>query len=263
MLNLPPGDFPIEILRVGIGWGSQFGGSPNVLEEAIRIYGAGLPNPGTPIFSLDGPQLTDGVVNEFNLEPLPGEIIVNSGPFTVALEFQNSNAGDPFSPTVVHDGNGCQVGKNVIYAVPGGWLDACMAGVSGDWIFYVVWRPASCGDPTLVGSVPDGDDVPGVPLTVDKFGANLLLSWDSSCATTDTDYEIYEGLIGTYYSHVAKLCSTSGATGAVVFPSAASNYYVVVPRNADNEGSYGRDSVGNERPIGGAQCKPRQSGACP
>src|SRR5258705_11719305 len=67
VLNLPPAVFPIEILRVGIWWGSQFGGSPDTLEQAIRIYGAGLPNPGAPIFSLDGPQPTDGVINEFNL----------------------------------------------------------------------------------------------------------------------------------------------------------------------------------------------------
>ena len=42
-----------------------------------------------------GPVLTDGVINEFDLEPLPGEIIIDSGPFTVTLEFLSQNAGDP------------------------------------------------------------------------------------------------------------------------------------------------------------------------
>ncbi|HYM81180.1 MAG TPA: FlgD immunoglobulin-like domain containing protein [Candidatus Limnocylindria bacterium] len=144
LLNAPSDHYPIEILRVGIGWGSQDGGAPQSLEEAIHIYGTGLPSPGLPLFSLEGPQLTDGVINEFDLEPMPGEIIVPSGPFTVTLEFANPNAGDPFAPSMVHDGNGCQGGKNVVYAIPGGWNDACALGVSGDWIVYVVYRKMSC-----------------------------------------------------------------------------------------------------------------------
>ena len=95
VFNPPAGDFPLEILKVGVGWGSQFGGAPGQLEQAINIYAAGLPNPGVPIFSLPAPQLVDGVINEFDLEPLPGEITVVSGPFTVTVEFLNQNAGDP------------------------------------------------------------------------------------------------------------------------------------------------------------------------
>ncbi len=151
VLTAPAGDYPLEILRVGIAWGSQFGGSPQSLEEAIHIYAGGLPNPGTPIFSLPGPVMTDGFLNEFDLEPLPGEITVMSGPFTVALEFLNQNAGDIYAPSVVSDGNGCQAGKNVVYAQPGGWSDACGLGVSGDWVMYAVYRPC-------VGSVGVGDD---------------------------------------------------------------------------------------------------------
>lgn len=141
VLNAPVSHYPLEILRIGVGFGSQFGGNPLQIEEAIHVYDAGLPNPGAPIFSLVGPQLADGVINEFDIEPLPGEVTVAGGPFTVSLEFYNSNAGDPFAPTVVHDGNGCQLGKNVVFAIPGGWTDACLLGVSGDWVFYVVYRP--------------------------------------------------------------------------------------------------------------------------
>ncbi|MCH8243719.1 MAG: hypothetical protein IH897_14080, partial [Planctomycetes bacterium] len=81
--------------------------------------------------------------NEYNLEPVPGDIIINSGPFTVTLEFMNANAQDIYAPSVVHDGNGCQPGKNVIFAIPGGWMDACAAGVTGDWVMYAVYRAAS------------------------------------------------------------------------------------------------------------------------
>jgi hypothetical protein len=145
VLDAPSDHYPIEILRVGIGWGSQYGGTPQSLEEAIHIYEAGLPAPGTPVFSLPGPVMTDGAINEFDLEPLPGEIIIDSGPFTVTLEFANSNAGDPFAPSMVHDGNGCQSGKNVVFAIPGGWYDACLLGVTGDWVVHVIYRQVNCG----------------------------------------------------------------------------------------------------------------------
>jgi FlgD Ig-like domain len=138
VLAVPAEHFPIEILRVGVGWGSAFGGAPNSVESAIHIYPAGLPNPGTPVFSLEGPVLHDGFINEFNLEPLPGEITLTSGPFMVSLEFANSNAGDPFAATVVHDGSACQSGKNTVY--DGTWRNACQLGVSGDWVFYAVYR---------------------------------------------------------------------------------------------------------------------------
>jgi hypothetical protein len=140
VFTLPPSAYPIEILKVGIGWGSQIGGAPQSLEEAINIFAGGLPNPGSPIFSLPGPLLNDGAINEFNLQLIPGNKTIASGPFTVTLEFNNSNAGDIFAPSVVHDGNGCQSGKNVIFAVPGGWMNACAAGVTGDWVFYVKYR---------------------------------------------------------------------------------------------------------------------------
>ncbi|HEX5131679.1 MAG TPA: FlgD immunoglobulin-like domain containing protein [Candidatus Krumholzibacteria bacterium] len=139
VFQLPASAYPIEITRVGIGWGSQFGGTGQSVEAAINIYGGGLPSPGSPIFSLVGPQLTDGVVNEFNLAPIPGEIIVNSGPFMVALEFYNENAGNFFAPSIVHDGNGCQSGKNTVYS-GGVWFDACALGVTGDWVIYVKYR---------------------------------------------------------------------------------------------------------------------------
>ena len=89
-----------EILKVGIGWGSQFGGAPQSLEQAIHIYQGGLPNPGAPIFTLPGPLLNDGFINEFDLELIPGNKVIPSGPFTVTLEFLNQNAGDIFAPSV-------------------------------------------------------------------------------------------------------------------------------------------------------------------
>jgi hypothetical protein len=141
VLDAPAAHYPLEILRIGIGWGSVFGGNPAQIEEAIHVYPGALPTPGTPLFTLPGPQFNDGFINEFNVEPLPGEVNVNSGPFTVSVEFLNQSAGNQFASSVVHDGNGCQAGKNAVLAIPGGWFDACVLGVTGDWVMYVVYRP--------------------------------------------------------------------------------------------------------------------------
>jgi hypothetical protein len=260
----PPEHFPIEILRVGIGWGSQVGGTQPSVEDSINIYEGGLPSPGESIFSLSGPQLTDGVINEFDLEPFAGEILVNEPPFTVTLWFLNSNANNPFAASVVHDGLGCQPGKNVVYAIPGGWTDGCALGITGNWVFYVVYRQVNCGGSGGNGSVPDGDIVPGAPMTCTRVaGGDIEFSWSASCSSTDDDYEIYEGSLDSFYSHAAKLCTTGGTTTATVSPASGDRYYLVVPRDATTEGSYGRNSAGDERQAGSPKCVDSGTVSCP
>src|SRR5262245_63721763 len=39
VFTAPAAHYPLEILRVGIAWGSQSGGAPSSLEQAIHIYG--------------------------------------------------------------------------------------------------------------------------------------------------------------------------------------------------------------------------------
>lgn len=262
VFNPPADHFPIEILRVGIGWGSQLGGTQPSVEDSINIYQGGLPSPGPAIFSLSGPQFSDGAINEFDLEPFAGEIIVNEPPFTVSLWFLNSNANNPFAASVVHDGAGCTPGRNAVYAIPGGWMDGCGLGITGNWVFYVRYRRVNCiaGN----GSVPDGDLVAGTPMTATRTaGGQVELAWSASCAAGDDDYEIYEGDLGVFYSHAAKLCTTGGATTATITPGTSSRYFVVVPRSATNEGSYGRDGSGVERPPAIATCKTPATPACP
>lgn len=131
----------LEILRVGIAWGSQFGGSPQSLEQAVHVYESGLPVPGAPVFSLVGPVLNDGFINEFDLATQGGPAVVANDDFMVALEFLNSNSSDLFAPSVVHDGSGCQAGRNTVRVESGSWLDACSLGVGGDWVMYAVYQP--------------------------------------------------------------------------------------------------------------------------
>lgn len=232
VFTLPASAYPIEILKVGIGWGSQFGGNPQSFQEAIHIYAGGLPNPGAPIFSLPGPVLNDGVINEFNLGPLPGEIVIASGAFTVTLEFATDS--DIFSPSMVHDGNGCQAGKNVVYAVPGGWLNACALGVTGDWVVYVKYRSlkvtASASPPQVVFSNVPANQATCNNVNITNTGCDtLLIHGISGCGTVPFSIDT---------TATAHLVPPGGSTpvGVCVTPTSASptNCSITVKSNASN-----------------------------
>ena len=93
---------------------------------------------------------------------------------------------------------------------------------------------------------------------------DLTLIWTASCSEGAIDYGIYQGTIGSWYSHTLKDCHDDPpALTEEVTPAAASSYYLVVPQNGIEEGSYGLATAG-ERPVGAAQCIGLQSiTACP
>lgn len=138
----PPEHYPIEVLKVRIAWGAALGSPAPVAGAAVHLYGAGLPNPGAPQLSLAGPVLTSGVLNEYDVTGLPGSVVA-SGPFSVTLEFGTANAGMFLKPSVVSSGS-CKPGVNLIRDQGGSWLDACAAGVTGNWVFEVTYRIGSC-----------------------------------------------------------------------------------------------------------------------
>lgn len=116
--------------------------------------------------------------------------------------------------------------------------------------------------PAGAGTVPDGQFVAGAPLTVNRSGGDVSLSWATACGPA-VDYAVYEGQLGFPNSLVSRLCSTGGATTATLAPNQDAAYYIVVPLNAGNEGSYGRDSAGNERAPAATACATQQITACP
>ncbi len=91
---------------------------------------------------------------------------------------------------------------------------------------------------------------------------NLRLAWGASCHPEDDDYEVYEGALGDFTSHAARLCTTLGAQTVDLGMPGGSTYYLVVPAHGVLEGSYGKSSAGVERPQGGAACHPRVVRAC-
>ena len=101
------------------------------------------------------------------------------------------------------------------------------------------------------------------PLTVDKSGDDIVLSWGHSCLASDGDSEVYEGTIGTFTSHVPVTCATGGALAWTLTPAAGNRYYLVVPTNGVGEGSYGVDGASVERPPSLSACRAQSIDACP
>ena len=153
-----------DIVAVQVYWGSQLGGSPSSLETSISVLGTGtfpaagsvLQTQGAMNAIVAGPTLIDGQINEFRfLDPIttlnPLQVPVTNGQtFVVSLEFLNTNTpGSPFVPTVVYDTDGCQTGRNAVNAMPGGWTDACLAGVTGDFMIRAVVDCSTASVPAL------------------------------------------------------------------------------------------------------------------
>ena len=118
--------------------------------------------------------------------------------------------------------------------------------------------------PALLSEVPAGGRVTGVRVRKGA-GSSIVLDWYPSCSAADDDYEVYEGTVGTWNSHVpvTGLCSTAGATTATFVPDTGDRYYLVVPTNGPMEGSYGKDSAAAERPPSTTPCVIQNLGTCP
>jgi hypothetical protein len=117
---------------------------------------------------------------------------------------------------------------------------------------------------TAAGAVPDGVNVPGNPLAIMFDGTDITLIWSATCLQSDNDFAVYEGTLGQFSSHSARMCSTGGMISATFSAPAGNAYYLVVPNNGTNEGSYGRDSLSFERTPAATSCMPQElSATCP
>ena len=93
---------------------------------------------------------------------------------------------------------------------------------------------------------------------------SVSLTWDASCSGNDTDYAVYDGKLGNFTSHRPVVCSTGGNTESSPFiPEPGDRYFLVVPRHATHEGSYGTDSEEDQRPPSGLACLPQGTLSCP
>jgi hypothetical protein len=112
--------------------------------------------------------------------------------------------------------------------------------------------------------VPSPGDV-GASLRVNKGPSNrLVVTWASQCPSSGANAGIFEGQIGSWSSHTAVDCDDAGGDQSEqITPGSGNRYYLVVPFKGTDEGSYGRNSAGVERPAGATTCAPMQAaGGC-
>ena len=142
------------------------------------------------------------------------------------------------------------------------------SGPDGIWKFEVDFNGTTTVRPFNIGGTPAGR-VPGDATTESHLsaakgaGSGIAIAWPASCLTTDTNYGIYEGPIGSWASHTSLVCSTAGATSFTVTPTRADAYYLVVATNGTKDGSYGTTSAGVERAAAAVPCHPQEIGSCP
>jgi hypothetical protein len=115
--------------------------------------------------------------------------------------------------------------------------------------------------PILGHEAAPGGRISGLTATKGA-GSSITLNWFPSCSAADNNYEVQEGALGAWYSHVPVTCATGGTT-ATFGAAAGDRYYLVVPRNGPNEGSYGLNSASAERPASTSACVPQALGTCP
>lgn len=117
---------------------------------------------------------------------------------------------------------------------------------------------------------------PGVippTITLAKVAGLLRIAWSASSCGGGLDYGVYEGTIASLpvYDHTSIDCDDAGTPlqEDFAFP-VGSTYYLVTPHNDvtntnatfNDEGSYGTDSGGTERPVGTLTCAANQVLGC-
>ncbi len=132
-----------DLIAVQIFWRSLNGGTAPIIQQGISISAAGtFPEPGVELETIVGPVLNDGVFNEYRFldenNVIPLMVPVTQGTsYVVAFQFESTPTSNDAS--LVTDDDGCQTGKNSIFAIPPNqWFDSCLLGVSGDFIIRAV-----------------------------------------------------------------------------------------------------------------------------
>jgi len=221
---------------------------------------------GTLVLSFDVPTTIAGVTYD------PADLVKFAGG-SFSLFFDASAAAPPIPPTVNVTGADVYQGLTILtFDIPVTLGVDYMPGVLVSWngaafaLFsaYVGWPAASVlnglsllPDPGLVGPT----------VSVNYAGPTTIeISWAVGCSAAGAeDYGIYEGTLGSWYSHTSVDCNDAFPllTETVSF-GAGNRYYLVVAKNPNGEGSYGQRSSGVERPVGGGVCvAPQILGACP
>ncbi|MBL0164368.1 MAG: DUF11 domain-containing protein [Xanthomonadales bacterium] len=230
-----------NIVAVQIFWLSATGGTGQLLGQSIEIYRSGtFPEPGALAQQINGPLLSDGVINEYrflddnNTVPLIVPV-TNNETFVVAYTFSE----DPLAsgPSLAVDADGIHTGRNAIYAHLFGstyaWLSSESFSVPGDWVIRAVVNCQSAGSnanvSTLISTSPalytPGDAISHT-ITISNAGpANA-----SSVTVVDLFPSAYLGTTWLCAASAGATCTSGGAgniSQAINLPTGSHVTYTV------------------------------------
>jgi Metallo-peptidase family M12 len=126
------------------------------------------------------------------------------------------------------------------------------------------WQPDST-DPTAYVAFPPATGtwmirVHGSGVTQ----GSLLLTWDPPCndaTVPNQDFAVYQGVIGQWATFASLTCTTAHQRSWLIENPPAGLYWLVVPQNSANEGSYGQATSGDRSPAA-SPCKPQAVDPC-
>ena len=230
-----------NIVAVQIFWLSASGTTGQLLGGSIEISRAGtFPVPGTLAQAIDGPVLTDGVINEYRFlddnSTVPLSVPVNNGEtFVVAYRF--GEAPSPSGPSLAVDSDGIHAGRNAIYAYLGGsshaWFSSEDLGVSGDWVIRAVVDCQAAGSSADVSasiSTTPSLYTPGASISHSMAIANAGPANAPSVIVVDAFPAAYSGVTWSCAASAGASC-TSGGSGnisqAVNLPAGSTVTYTV------------------------------------
>ncbi|MEO7755165.1 MAG: hypothetical protein ABIS07_01210 [Dokdonella sp.] len=231
-----------NIVAAQIFWRSLFGGAAVSPEDSIDIYRSGtFPTAGALAQDIIGPQLNDGVINEFryldenNTIPLSVPVTQDET-FVLALTF--SDAPDPTQgPSVVSDSGGIQANRNSIYALIGSsysWYSNTTLGVTGDWVIRaVIDCQAVSTDASVATTVTSTSTAytPGAPLQYTITIGNSGPASSLGTTVVDTFPSAYAGAAWTCVASGSATCTSSGNGNIIDTVNLPSGSHVVYTVN--------------------------------
>jgi hypothetical protein len=121
------------------------------------------------------------------------------------------------------------------------------------------WPISSVVDALACSANPGRIDSPTVQILLDKSLPTIEILCPGGCSSGAEAWGLYEGTIANVhdgiYDHVAVPGKCQESCPGSIFhvpPALTSTYYIVVPHSCGEEGSYGRNSSGVERPQAAA-----------
>ena len=269
--------------RFQLNQGDDDNGQATFLSYAYSYSHSGAAGPSSDS-GIGGNSLIADLNNDGHGDVLVADVDVNFSGCMRRMHIYRNLGGPPGGERIIEEqtsGSGCQdfmghPSSCIVTTIPASQLtgthDVAVFDINGDgWQDMVVGRCSgtqvyinvTAGGEEGGGSTPDGHVVPGEMLTLEVVDEQINLSWGDSCSISDTDYSVYQGVVGDYESHLPLICSTGDLTQAAVVNFGPSAYYLVAPRTATIQGSLGLTSAGIERNPGIAPCVSPNPSSCP